>query len=97
MLLGESKRTRTHFFFFCALTLAHLRRCAAAIRARAAALIVRGPRPWPVAFPVLFSKALARWRRLICSSMDWIKCSMLVMAGDCSKRSSVVLPLFLDN
>jgi hypothetical protein len=39
------------YFFFCGLTLAHLLRCAAAMRALAAALIVLGPLPRPVAFP----------------------------------------------
>jgi len=68
------------YFLFCALTLAHRARCAAAIRARAAALIVRGPLRRPVEFPgpVPFRNALARCSLPICSSMDWIICSTLM-------------------
>jgi hypothetical protein len=77
-----------HFLFLAAaFTLAHLLRWAAAILALAAALIVRGPLPLPVAFPapVPFSNAFACRSLLISSSMDWITCSML-MAGHCSSR-----------
>lgn len=42
------RQSMLHFFFCTAFTLAHLARCAAAIRARAAVLIVRGPRLLPV-------------------------------------------------
>src|SRR5262249_373173 len=58
------------YFFFCALTFAHLARCAAAIRALAAAVIVLGPLPFPVAFPGPFSNALACCSLAICSSRD---------------------------
>jgi hypothetical protein len=59
------------YFFFCIFILAHLARCAAAIRARAAALIVRGPLPRPVAFPdPVLRIALTFWSLPICSSMD---------------------------
>jgi len=66
-----------HFFFAAALTFAHRARRAAAIRAFASALMCRRLRPVAVT-PVPFRIALARWSLLICSSSDWIICSMLM-------------------
>ena len=56
------------YFFFCALRRAQRARCAAPILALAAALIVRGPLPLPVAFPppAPFRNALACCSFAIC-------------------------------
>lgn len=77
------------YFFFCAFNLAQRARWADAIRARAAALIVRGPRRRPVApcLPVPFNNALARCSFSIWSSRDWITCWML-MAGQYNNPAS---------